>query len=551
MEFWNLITDIGILLSVALIFGSICLKFRISPLIGYLFAGILVGGAGSLNLIKSFEQITSVAELGVCLLLFSIGLEFSWNEIKRFHSKTLLAACLQILLTPIIIILLCQLFYLPLKLSIIIGLLVTLSSTTTVLRTLEDKGELDSSYGRNSTAVLLLQDIAIVPFSIILLLLGSEDKLFDPNRILYILLGTATLIVGLQIFLNKFVLKALGFFTTRRNRDMAMLLASICGIGSAWAAHWIGLSPAIGAFIAGMILGNSVFASQIKIDIASLRAILLTLFFGSIGMLVDGLWLVNHIGLVIVITLVIFLMKTFLNTIIFITTKNSIAISVTSALCIFQIGEFAALLSNQAVDQGLVDHEFYQLIISVTMITLLMTPFAIEAAPNLGLLIQGILKNKNNNSVKKKKENQEETEEVNPEIFVFGLGPAGIEVARRLKNNKANPVIVDLNSTMEKTCQDMGLEFHLGDIRQIELFEKIKIHNAKLVIITIPSKDSILKAIENIRLLAPQAFIIVRARYQAHKPLFEEAGADIVINEEFTVGDRLAKATMHHYREMN
>lgn len=545
MDFWSLISDIGILLLACLLFGSIAIRLGMSPIVGYLLAGVFLDGPGSLNLIKSATEIEAIAELGVSLLLFSLGLEFSWVEMKRFKSSHIKAGFLQVILTPLLIIGLGLLSGFDLKIVVIMGLMLTLSSTAIVLRTLQDLTEIDSAYGRNSIALLLIQDIAVVPFSIIVSLIAAGNQAsFNINDIWYTLAGILVLFLTLFIVLDKLALKALGFFVMEHNREMAMLLTVITGIGSAWLAHTIGLSPAIGAFVAGMFLGNSPFAMQIRADISSLKVILLTLFFGAVGMLADATWIMDNFLLVFLATLSILLLKTVLNSLIFIFCQNTIAIAVTTALCVSQVGEFAFVLGSLASEANLISHDIYQLIISVTISSLLIAPFLIKLAPILGLQVQRIFGGPDLGS----KTVGTAKEQAKDEIFVLGFGPAGLEVARRLKDRKVKPVIIDLNKESIMEAESMGLKSYIGDVRQIEVLHHFGLDNAKLVVITIPSLDAVIKAVDNIRRLSPSSFIIVRSRYQAYKPDFEQAGADLVINEEFTVGDKLARVTIQHLR---
>ncbi|MFM7458439.1 MAG: cation:proton antiporter, partial [bacterium] len=529
------------------------IRLKLSPIIGYLIAGMFLGGPGSLQLIKSPLEIEAIAELGVSLLLFSLGLEFSWNKIKALPLKILRGGALQILLTPLFFLVVSSLCGLDIKIAILAGLIFTLSSTATVLRTFNDLAEIDSQHGRNSIAVLLLQDIAVIPFTMIVSFISVNNAVANEfqNNFLFTIGAAVLLVLGLYIFLNKIAGPALSLFSLNNNREMAILLAIIISIGSAWTAYQIGISPSIGAFIAGMLLASSSFATQITADIAPLRILFLTLFFGSAGMLADPIWVFNNFALVILLSIAVIFSKTLISSVIFSLSGHSIAISVASAVSIAQIGEFAFVLSNIAKDSSLLSSDWSQLIVSVTIVSLFFTPFMIKFAPRIGLKVQkffnaifGIFQ-----QIKTKKSGEALETEVSslnsPRIYVIGYGPAGREVARQLKDLYLKEIaIMDLTKDSLDSAELDGFKTYMGDVRQLEVLQHSGLELANLVIITIPSYDAVLTTIDNIKRLAPTAHIIVRSRYQIYEQSFHEAGAHEIVNEEFTVGEKLGRTAV-------
>jgi CPA2 family monovalent cation:H+ antiporter-2 len=545
MHFWQLLTDIGILLGSSLLLGAIAIRLKLSPIIGYLIAGMVLGGPGSLQLIKSPIEIEAIAELGVSLLLFSLGLEFSWDKIKSLPLKIVRGGALQILLTPLFFLAVSSLCGLDIKIAILAGLIFTLSSTATVLRTFNDLAEIDSQHGRNSTAVLLLQDIAVIPFTMIVSFISVNNTVANEfqNNFLFTIGAAVLLVLGLYIFLNKIAGPALSLFSLNNNREMAILLAIIISIGSAWTAYQIGISPSIGAFIAGMLLGSSSFATQITADIAPLRILFLTLFFGSAGMLADPVWVFNNFALVILLSVAVIFSKTLISSVIFSLSGHSIAISVASAVSIAQIGEFAFVLSNIAKDSSLLSNDWSQLVVSVTIVSLFFTPFMIKFAPRIGLKVQKFLNNK-----KSAKVFDAEVLSSNPaRIYVIGYGPAGREVTRQLKDSYLDEIaIMDLTKDSLDSAELEGFKTYMGDVRQLEVLQHSGLELANLVIITIPSYDAVLTTIDNIKRLAPTAHIIVRSRYQIYEQSFHEAGAHEIVNEEFTVGEKLGRTAVSY-----
>ena len=345
------------------------------------------------------------------------------------------------------------------------------------------------------------------------------------------------------MFLNKIAGPALSLFSLNNNREMAILLAIIISIGSAWTAYQIGISPSIGAFIAGMLLGSSSFATQITADIAPLRILFLTLFFGSAGMLADPVWVFNNFALVILLSVAVIFSKTLISSVIFSLSGHSIAISVASAISIAQIGEFAFVLSNIAKDSSLLSNDWSQLVVSVTIVSLFFTPFMIKFAPRIGLKVQKFFNNR-----KSGKAFDAEILSSNPaRIYVIGYGPAGREVTRQLKDSYLDEIaIMDLTKDSLDSAELEGFKTYMGDVRQLEVLQHSGLELANLVIITIPSYDAVLTTIDNIKRLAPTAHIIVRSRYQIYEQSFHEAGAHEIVNEEFTVGEKLGRTAVSY-----
>lgn len=542
MNFWSLLTDIGILLTASLVLGAVLMRIGLNPLIGFITAGIFLGGPGSLHLIHSPLEIETIAELGVSLLLFSLGLEFSLEKLKSFSKSTIYGGLAQIVLTPLIIFSIGYFLKFELKLVIFFALIITLSSTATVLRSLVDLHEIDSPHGRNATAVLLLQDIAVIPFTVMISLLISAEANNSEGGLLYILLSLAILVIGLYLLLNKIAVPVLSMFTLEKNRELSIILATVIAIGSAWAAHQAGISPAIGAFIAGMMLGSSPFATQITADVSPLRIIFLTLFFGSVGMVANPIWIMSNITLVISLTLAVIAAKVVISFCIFKLVKNTVSISIASAIAISQIGEFAFVLSTIAKDGNLVTEYLYQIIFSVTIMSILFTAITIKYAAKLGLIIQNIFY-KNSYDSKIEEVNKDKDQE--PLIFILGFGPTGQEIAKvLLENNKKNIRVIDLSNNCIEKARSLGLKASIGDIRQAEVMQHFGIQDASQVFITVPSQEAALSAVYNVKQISPCSIIFVRSRYQIHERLFAKAGAHHVVSEELTTGDILADLSL-------
>ncbi|MHC4450198.1 MAG: cation:proton antiporter domain-containing protein, partial [Planctomycetota bacterium] len=384
MADWTLLLEIVVLLGAALVLGGLFARIGQSPLLGYLLAGMVVGAPGGWDFVQSDKDIDAIAELGVTLLLFSLGLEFSWRRLRGLGTSTLFGGVLQVVLTGAVVVATALAFGLPGNEAVAVGAMLALSSTAAVLRMLMDRAEIDSPHGRHAVAILLVQDMAVIPLAVLVSILGmggtAQETAAELGRIL--LMGGG-LVVVLYLFVTQVAVRALGALTIERTRELTTLLSVLLGLASAWAAHAAGISPAIGSFLAGMILGASPFATQVRADIASFRIVLLTLFFSAVGMKSDPLWIKNHLPLVLGTSAALIVGKSVLvwGVLRLLGTPNRIGAS--AGLSLAQIGEFAFVLGGIGVAGGFVSDQTNALVVSCAIVTLFATPSLVAYGPRI------------------------------------------------------------------------------------------------------------------------------------------------------------------------
>ena len=311
MDFWHVVGDITILLSVAVLLGILAERLGFSGIVGYLVAGTIVG-PGLLDWVSSDEEsIHSIAEIGVSLLLFTIGLEVNASRFKALFGKGMALGVLQVLVTGGVAFGVGTLLGLDLNSAIIVGAMVALSSTAVVSRVLQDRSELDAVHGRSAFSVLLIQDIALVPLMLLVAFLGESTEETRIATQIGIAGGKVVILLVVLFILGILILpRFFGAALIRRSSEFPVILGIVTCLSTMWLAHLLDLSPALGAFIAGMLLAGSPFAAQVRGDMAPLKYIFLTLFFAVTGTLADLPWLFsgNHfllvIGLVIAIIFV-------------------------------------------------------------------------------------------------------------------------------------------------------------------------------------------------------------------------------------------------------
>jgi len=535
MDLWKLLADIVVLLGASLLLGGLFSRFGQSSLIGYLLAGMVLGGAGSLNVVGSEQEIEAIAELGVALLLFSLGLEFSLQRLKKLGTSPLLGGVLQVTLSVLLGAAGSWLFGLQFNEAVAFGTMVSLSSTAVVLRMLMERAELEMPHGRNSLAVLLTQDIAVVPLALLMTVLaGGGGPSAVAAQVGKLLLMATLLIVGLYL-LNKLAVLALGTLTLSHNRELTVLFAVVTGLGSAWAAHAAGLSPALGAFVAGMLLGSSDFATQIRADVSSLRVVLLTLFFGAAGMVADPIWIVKNIHIVVGVTALLTLGKLAILWGIFRLLGHTTRVAAATGLCLAQVGEFAFVLGSIGRASGVVSEGLYALVVSVTIVSFIVSAWLVPAAPRFGNMMARLI----DKSVSLP---DEATSAEHPaDVVIIGFGPAGQLAAQSVVDRGLRVVVLDLNIEGVRTAQRLGFHGEVGDATQSDVLQHAQLQQAKVVLITVPHLGSAITILEHIRRHAPQAQVAVRSRYQQHTDDIIAAGAHVVIGDEEQVGARLGE----------
>ncbi|MHC4993100.1 MAG: cation:proton antiporter domain-containing protein, partial [Planctomycetota bacterium] len=396
---WTVVVDMLILLVAALVFGTIAEQLRQSAILGYLVAGTLVGPTSPvpfLRLVEGGETVRIIAELGVALLLFTIGLEFSVQRLRRMGPTALVGGTLQVLVTMAGAAAVAALLGpgLGWRGAMAIGAMVALSSTACVFRLLVDRAAVDSLHGRNAVGVLLIQDAAVIPLLLVVLLLSGRGSPTEVGITIgrTIALG-AGLVGALYLIINHVVPRLLNLDRWSRNRELPILLAVILALGSAVAAHQVDVSPAMGAFVAGVLLGGSPMAVQVRSDLISLRTLMVTLFFASIGMLGEPAWVVAHWPAVVGVVLAIVLGKAVIVWSIYRLIGAPHGVALATGLCLAQVGEFSFVLAETAERGGLFGagtepSDAFRLMVSATIVTLFLTPFLVTFAPRVADRLQ-------------------------------------------------------------------------------------------------------------------------------------------------------------------
>ncbi len=539
METWHTLIEIVILLVAALACGVIAEQLRQHAIVGYLVAGALVG-PNAIGWVKTSEDVAQIAELGVALLLFSIGLEFSIPRLRRMGRIALVGGPLQILLTTVLFAAGAAVLGMDAAPAIGIGLMVALSSTACVLRLLADRAEIDTMHGRNTVGVLLMQDVAVVPAVLLISILAGEGGLIDALKSVGLAVGLGAVMVGgFYILFNVLAPRVMVLRQLVRNRELPVLLAVVMALGSTVIAHELGLSPALGAFAAGLLLAGSPFAPQIRSDVGPLKTVLVTLFFASIGMLFNPLWAAGHWHWVLGTVVAVIVGKALVLYAIVRLLRMPGGIALATGLALAQIGEFSFVLVDLAYGGELISRDIFRLIVAVTMFTLLLTPYMVRFAPAVAVWFER--KRPSIDHGANAAADQTRRRPTADHIVLIGFGPAGQRIATRLlRDFRDRLLVVDINPRNLKMAESYGIAAQHGDATAPDLLEHIHLDQARALVVTLPDVAATRQIIHLAKQTSPHVPIIARARY--HVFLYELilAGAEAVVDEEDHLGKRMA-----------
>jgi len=529
-----LLNDIVIIfgLSIAVLF--LCHRLHVPAIVGYLMTGILAGPHG-LGLIGGVHEVEILAEIGVVLLLFTIGIEFSLKSLLQIKRLVLIGGPLQVLLTLFAAFIMARQLGQPFSESIFIGFLISLSSTAIVLKLFQERAEIDSPHGRTALGILIFQDIIIVPMILLTpLLAGSTGNLAES---LIILSVKGIGIILFVIISARWIVPYLMYQIARtRSRELFLLsIVALC-LAVAWLTYHVGLSLALGAFLAGLIISESEYSGQALGNILPFRDVFTSFFFVSIGMLLDVGFLFQRPGLIAVIALCILTLKAIIVGFATVLLGFPLRTTILVGLALSQIGEFSFILSKTGIEYGLLAGNPYQLFLAVSVLTMAATPFIIALAPHVADLAlraplprrlkAGLYFAPSITSTETKIHQKDH-------LIIVGFGLNGRNVARSAKAVGIPYVIIEMNPETVRIEKLKGEPIYYGDAIQEAVLEHARIKKARVLVVVISDATATRRIIEIARRLNPTLYIIARTRFLQEMKHLYELGANEVIPEEF------------------
>ena len=543
MEF-EILKDVIIIFSLSILVIYLFNRFKLHSIIGFLITGIITGPHG-LALIKNIHDVEILAEIGIVLLLFTIGIEFSVKSLLKAKKAVLVGGLLQVSLVIAFTAFIAHLSGAALNESVFIGFLIALSSTAIVLRIIQNRGELGTWHGQTTMSILIFQDIIIVPMILFTPLLAGESD-FTGQSILMIAAKGVGFIVFTIIAAKYIVPKILHLIARTQNRELFLLTVIVIGFAAAWFSHTIGMSLALGAFIAGLIISESEYSEQAFGNIIPFRDLFISFFFVSVGMLLNINFVIEHPILVIVAALGIMLLKAFITGFVAFILGYPFKSTLIVGLALSQVGEFSFVLSEVGVKYGLLTDFNNQLFLASAVISLSLTPFIINIAPKLA---EFLLKFPLPEKVRCGLSNLPEVKDVSMKdhLIIVGFGINGRNVARGAKYAKIPHVIIEMNPDTVKEENARGEIIYYGDASQESILQHAGIKQAGILVVTIPNPADARLITQRARVLNPHIYIIIRTRFLADMQILHELGANEVIPEEFETSVEIFSRVLHKY----
>lgn len=544
----QLFSDLLIILLVSVPVAFLCLRLKLPVLVGLMVTGIAIGPYG-LRLVKELEGIEVLAEVGVMLLLFTIGLEFSLKRLREMKRLVMIGGGLQVILTIAFTTVVSQFFGRPIGQSVFFGFLVALSSTAIVIKSYVDRNEIDAPHGRSGVGILLFQDISVVFMLLMVPLLGGQDIV--SFTAIFLDLGSSLLALVVIVAAAWFILpRLLKAMTGLRSPELFILTIVLVCLGMSWVTSHFGMSLALGAFIAGMVIADSEYAHQATAEILPFRDVFNSLFFVSIGMLLSFTSLIENIVAVVEIVLLVMVAKAFIIWMVIRVMGYPQRVAIMTAMGLAQIGEFSFVLARAGQSSKLLGDSDYQNFLAASIISMIATPFMIALAPKVGYWFQGIFKDGKRGTT----ENAEDEDihltssgGLQQHVIIVGYGLNGRNLARVLRTVGIPYTILDVNAEAVRRAKQKGEKINFGDATRREVLLHAKIEDAFALVLAMSDVQAARRTVNQARRINENVHIIVRTRYVAEITELYELGANEVIPEEFETSIEIFSRVLHHY----
>lgn len=534
-----LLKDLVIVLGAAVIVVAILRRFGIPSVAGFILTGVLAGPT-ALGLVDDPRQVKVLAEIGVVLLLFGIGLELSLDRLRRLWKAILLGGGFQVVVTIACAAVVANQFGMSPGAAIFIGCVVAVSSTAIVLKALSRRGEIDAPHGRLVLGILVFQDLCVVPMILAVPFLAGQG---GSTQEVLLTIGTAlAILAGVLLAARAVVPRLLAFVARTRERDLFILTVFLVCFGTAWAVSLAGISLALGAFLAGLVVAGSEFRHQALTDLIPARDVLASLFFVSVGMLLDVSDLLQNIPSTVGLLIAILAGKFVIILCAALILRLPFRVCILSAAALCQVGEFSFMLLGAASGTELLSATLSHNLLVAIILSMMLTPLAISFGPHLasgaaripwlnrllGVQSPGIVTG----------------EPLRDHVVIAGYALSGQAICQVLRSRGIAYIVVDTNPENVREAIAEGDRVVLGDVTRREVLEELGCKNARLVVLAINDANATELATRTIRELAPDVAIVVRTPYEMDREALRAVGATQIITAEAAASKALVTASL-------
>ena len=538
MAGFEFLRDLVVIFGVALIFVAALRRIGVPSIAGFIMAGALTGPS-ALRLVDDAHQVEVLAETGVVLLLFGIGLELSLERLKRLWRAVVIGGAAQVGLTLGATAVAGVGFGLSLPTAIFVGCITSVSSTAIVLRGLSVRGELEAPHGKLSLAILVFQDLCVVPMILAVpLLAGTAPTATKP---LFTVILAVGLLTGILLLARLIVPWLLELVARTRQRDLFVLAVFVVCFGTAWAVSQAGVSLALGAFLAGLVVAGSEYRHQALADLIPLREVLASVFFVSIGMLLNVSDVARHVAPIMGLLAAILIGKFIIVALTAAFMRLSLRASVLTGAALCQVGEFSFVLYRSAEGTALLSDSLASNLLVAIILSMLITPVAIAIGPRLAIgaakvsWLERLLRIRS--------AEQGVPEQLRDHTIIAGYGITGRQLAEALRQRGRGYVITDLNAEVVREASGRGEPVFYGDVTSPEVLESLGARRARELVLAINDPGATIRAIKIARQLVPNLWILARIQYASDEPLLRDAGASEVISAETEAAAKVVAVT--------
>ena len=519
-------------------------RFKVPEVVGFLATGVVAGPHG-LGLIREVDTIEILAEVGVIFLLFAIGIEFSFERLLRIRKSTMVGGPLQVAITLALVTFIGLKLGLSLSESIFFGFLISLSSTAVVLKLMQDRSEMDSPHGHTTLGILIFQDIVVVPMMLFIPLLAPSGISENLSTTLLIMLGKGLGMIALVILGAKIVVPRLLYRAVRlQSRVLFLLIVMLICLSVAWISYTAGLSLPLGAFLAGLIISESEYSYQALGNILPFRDVFTSIFFVSIGMLLDVGFFLERPELVLAVALGVLLLKSTVAGSVTLLLGYPMRTVILVGLSLAQIGEFSFILSKTGLDIGLISEDGYQLFLTVSVITMAFTPFMMMTSGKVAdLMLHLPIPEKLKTGLPF---TQERLGKKN-HVIIVGFGFVGRNLARAARVGQIHYVVLEINPEVVRLEKAKGVPILYGDATMDQVLRHADVEAARVLVVAVSDEIATERITKMARTLNPKIYIMARVRYLGEAKRLYELGADEVIPEEFETSVEIFSRMLRKY----
>lgn len=545
MEHALILKDLAVIFTISMVVILAFYRFKIPALPGFIVAGVLVG-PHALGMVSDVHRVESLAEVGVILLLFTIGIEFSLSRLREMRRQTLVGGGLQMGLTIVAVGALAAALGQRWQVAFFLGCLVALSSTALVLKGLTDKGDIDTPHGRLATGVLIFQDLCVVPIMLVLPFLAGRGS-GGAAGLALALLKAAAIVIAIAVLARTLVPRLMAEIVKTRSRELFLIAVILLGTLTALATAEAGASLALGAFLAGLVISESDYGHQALAELLPFRDVFMSLFFVAVGMLVEFNFIRDHPVLTVSGVALVLGGKTIAAAMGPAVLGYAGRVALLAGMLVSQIGEFSFVLAKEGRALALIPEAMYQGFLAIAVFTMLVTPFLLQSGGELVATIDRVVRLDRLLPGFRARSISAIQRPLIDHVIIAGYGLNGRNLAAAMRSIQAPYCIVELNAQTVRQARDRGEEAFYGDATRDEILRALGVERARMLVAAISDPAATRRMVRTARGLNSQLHIIARTRYVVEIPELLRLGANDVIPEEFETSIEIFARVLSHY----